>query len=341
MKTLPPELISHLNSITHLIPSSILGVFIRLSLSKVPRNDFVASPTILWANITGCALMGFLKEDTNLLFHTHWQRAQDGPNESIRNENFTISKKFSTLYTALAVGLCGSLTTFSGLCKEVLLTLFPAAHASGGSKAASFLAAAWVHIGMPFIGFVFGIHVARFLNTTTLRARRPLGGLGELLLATISWASWLAILLLTIFLRTTFSRRWLFPLLFAPVGCMMRFYLSKYLNGKAPEKFVFAGTFASNAIGTIVLAITFDLQSSRVGRDVLTCEALQGLQDGFCGALTTVSSLVGELYGLKFGRTWWYGSITFGMGLGVVVAVIGGLGWSAGLMDFSCSVGGG
>lgn len=64
-------------------------------------------------------------------------------------------------------------------------------------------------------------------------------------------------------------------------------------------------------------------QGRRVG-----CQVLQGIQDGFCGCLTTVSTWALELKGLQRKPAYLYGGISVGLGITALVVIMGTLVWT-------------
>ncbi len=127
-----------------------------------------------------------------------------------------------------------------------------------------------------------------------------------------------------------------YALLFAPLGCLLRFYASKHLN---PRVVAFPlGTFAVNIFGTVILGACFDLQHSRtVGTDPMSCRVLEGVMDGFCGCATTVSTWVAELDGLKRRHGYIYGFTSVTVGLSFLIAIMGSLQWSQGFEKPICT----
>lgn len=78
----------------------------------------------------------------------------------------------------------------------------------------------------------------------------------------------------------------------------------------------------------------WDLQHVRLGGlaggGVTGTQVLQGVQDGFCGCLTTVSTWVFELKGLKRRHAYRYGSSSVGVSLALLVVIMGTLKWTRG-----------
>lgn len=130
-----------------------------------------------------------------------------------------------------------------------------------------------------------------------------------------------------------------FACVFAPVGCLVRYHASLYMNALAPSFPL--GTFAANVFGTAVLGMAWDLQHVRLGGSMVGggrvgCQVLQGVMDGFCGALTTVSTWVVELDGLRRRHAWIYGTSSLGAGLGLLVVIMGSVRWSVGWTAPAC-----
>ena len=125
----------------------------------------------------------------------------------------------------------------------------------------------------------------------------------------------------------------MFALVFAPLGCLGRFYASIYLNSKIASFPL--GTFVVNILGTMVLGMSSDLQYVPVG-GVIGCQVLQGIEDGFCGCLTTVSTWVGELSSLKRRNAYRYGAVSVLVALGSLVVIMGTLKWTKEIEGLEC-----
>ncbi len=127
-------------------------------------------------------------------------------------------------------------------------------------------------------------------------------------------AAWAGVAIMTILPPDRFSsedesssigiERWrgsvLFSLAFVPLGCLARFYLSVKLNGVYPSFPL--GTFTSNILGTARLGSGGSRCTAREAWQFRCRRGLvdrlpdsPGVMDGFCGALTTVSTWTAEL----------------------------------------------
>lgn len=134
--------------------------------------------------------------------------------------------------------------------------------------------------------------------------------------------------------QETWRSQALFALVFAPPGCLLRFYTSLHLNGRI--KAFPLGTFAVNIFGTAMEAMFLDLQRVPIG-GMVGCQVLQGVSDGFCGCLTTVSTWVAELTGLRLRHAYFYGVMSVIMALSLMIIIMGSLQWTNGFVDPLCT----
>jgi fluoride exporter len=101
-------------------------------------------------------------------------------------------------------------------------------------------------------------------------------------------------------------------LLFSYPGTLARYLLSVSLNAR--WKALPLGTLAANALGTALLGLFHILQNKHESVSPDACSLLQGLGDGFCGCLTTVSTFAAELVALEERKRWRYLLISFAAG---------------------------
>lgn len=360
----PPKvskLATQIYTLSHLTLFSILGTLARLGLQALVAS-YPGSPVIfpsLWPNFAGSLIMGFLAEDGKLFSnHNHHHRNNTSPPDEeapttvpslASKKAHTALKKSIPLYIGLATGFCGSLTSFSSFMRDVFLAMsndlaVPFVARNGGYSLSAVLGVVIITLSVSLSGLFLGAHVAialegvlpclsaRFTRVVLDRAAVVLG-LGM----------WLGAVMLCVFPpdRGEEEEAWrgavTFALVFAPAGCLMRFWLSVRLNGLVARFPV--GTFTVNVLGTLVLGVAWDVAHVASG-SVVSCQVLQGVQDGFCGCLTTVSTWVGELAALRRRHAYVYGGVSVGVGLGVLVGVMGGLRWGgnggAGFGELRC-----
>ncbi len=157
----------------------------------------------------------------------------------------------------------------------------------------------------------------------------------------LAFGCWLGAMLLAIFPpdrhdgdHEIWRGRAVFALVFAPLGCLGRFYASLYFNGKIASFPL--GTFLVNIFGAIVLGMAWDLQRAPLG-GVVGCQALQGIEDGFCGCLTTVSTWVSELSTLRRRNAYIYGAASVIVALCFLIVIMGSMQWTRGFAPLQCT----
>ena len=338
-------------TISYIVLFSILGTLARLGLQAL--TAYPGMPVIfssIWPNFAGSFVMGYLAED-RVLFPSAASRANPGrPGDggSTARKAHAALKKTIPLYIGLATGFCGSLTSFSAFMRDVFLALSndlaPTAPRNVGYSLAAVLAVIILTVSLSLSAFFLGAHFALALEPPTpslpyMFTRRFV----DRFVVPLAWTVWLAVILLCIFppdrsLDPT-QQSWrgaaTFALAFAPLGCLARFYASIHLNGRIAGFPL--GTFSVNIAGTAILGMAWDLAHVPLG-GVLGCQVLQGVEDGFCGCLTTVSTWVAELAALRRRSAYVYGGASLAAGLGLVVVIMGGLRWSVegGVASLAC-----
>ncbi|KAL8916258.1 MAG: hypothetical protein Q9208_008613 [Pyrenodesmia sp. 3 TL-2023] len=366
---------TELYTVSHLIFFSILGTLARLGLQALTFYPGAPVQTgVLWANVAGSLILGFLIEDRKL-FRAHSPSSTQHPlprstrqisHDEERHKRQSSppppNKKIIPLYIGLAAGFCGSFTSFSSFMRDAFLALanalpVPVSHASnssnnpvligprnGGYSLMALLAVLITTVALSISALVVGAQLALALEPYTpsvpyLFARKMVDR-GIVLLA---WGCWLGAIFMAIWPpdRHHSLEQWrgrvLFAIVFAPLGCLARFYISLLLNRKVASFPL--GTFAINMFGTSMEGIFWDLQHapSSVGGGLVGCQVLQGMMDGFCGAATTVSTWAAELRGLRRRHAWIYGAVSVLAGLGLLVGIMGGALWGRGWESVVCS----
>ncbi|KAF2083512.1 hypothetical protein K490DRAFT_51468 [Saccharata proteae CBS 121410] len=276
------------------------------------------------------------------------------------------AKKTVPLYIGLTVGFCGSLTSFSSFMRDSFLAMandlsndiatpYPR---NDGYSVMALLGVIFIEVSLSMSSLIVGAHMAMFMDplkskVSSIGARRVLDPAVVLL----GWGIWLGAVFMAIWppdrpggpaagSRTSWAQEtWrgqaIFALVFAPLGCFLRFFASLRLNG------LFAafpmGTFAVNIVGTAVIGMCWDLQHARLGSGLIGggrvgCQVLEGVIDGFCGCLTTVSTWAVELKGLERKHAYFYGLTSIAAGVMLLVVIMGPLLWTGNAHALACVV---
>ncbi|KAG7290743.1 Fluoride export protein [Staphylotrichum longicolle] len=315
------RLATQLYTVSYLIFFSILGTLARLGLQAL--TTYPGTPIIfpsIWPNFAGSLVMGFLSED-RMLFRdesppgTPTDEENANGNSAAVKQSHAALKKTIPLYIGLATGFCGSFTSFSAFIRDIFLALandlpHDNPSRSGGYSFLALLAVPITTVSLSLSALFVGAHLAIALAPLTPSLPRPLRGALDRLGVLLGWGCWLGAVFLSIFPpagHADWRGEATFALVFAPLGCLLRFYASLRLNGRVAAFPL--GTFVVNIAGTAVLAMAWDLAHSGVGGGggVVACQLLAGVLDGFCGCLTTVSTWVGELAALRRRHAYVYG----------------------------------
>ena len=356
------RLATQLYSLSYLVFFAVFGTLARLGLQAL--TSYPGTPvsfSSIWPNFGGSLVMGFLAED-RMLFRDEWgtptynnlvqeaqkYRAKNGSSEDPPHINLAaakkahlVAKKAIPLYIGLATGFCGSFTSFSAFIRDIFLALSNNVATTndprnGGYSFMALVGVVIITVSMSLGGLFVGAHLAIALEPVTPSipyafTRKVLDPVVVLL----GWGCWIgAIIMSAIPPDDSWRGKATFALVFAPFGCLARFYVSLYLNGRIASFPL--GTFVVNIAGTLILGMSWDLAHVPLG-GVVGCQVLQGVEDGFCGCLTTVSTWVAELSSLRRRDAYIYGTSSVLVGLAAMVAVMGGLNWSKGFSALQCA----
>ncbi|TVY93347.1 Fluoride export protein [Lachnellula willkommii] len=273
------------------------------------------------------------------------------------------TKKTIPLYIGLATGFCGSFTSFSSFIRDAFLAMSNSlptplnhpkdyspvmasststVHRNGGYSFMALLAVIITTIALSISSLYIGAHIAIASEPFTpslpyKHCRKILDPLAVVL----AWGCWLGAIFLVIWPPDrhdgppeVWRGRAVFALVFAPLGCLGRFYASLYLNGKIASFPL--GTFVVNIFGTAMIGMAYDLQRVPLG-GVIGCQVLQGIEDGFCGCLTTVSTWVSELSSLRRRHAYKYGATSVIVALCFLIVIMGSMQWTRGFSKLQCT----
>ncbi len=282
-------------------------------------------------------------------------------------------KKAIPVFIGLSVGFCGSFTSFSSFMRDVFFALSNHLNTSAytdnmtvsgtkmsrnaGNSVLAVLAVLIVEICLCLSALELGAHIAIALEPVMSKAPRlDIRRVMDPLVVLVAWGSWVGAVIMVIWppdrpsgpaadghntlAQETWRGKVLFALVLAPLGCLLRFHAALKFNGKI--SYFPLGTFIVNIAGTIVLGACWDLQraplAGAVGGGRTGCQVLQGVQDGFCGCLTTVSTWVIELKGLQRKHGYFYGATSVAVGVSSLVIVMGTFVWEHGIRPTACGV---
>lgn len=360
----------------HIVVFSILGTLARVGLSLL--TAYPAEPahfTSLWPNFAGSLALGFLSEGAELFRHPRAARSlsraparitkedtgERSPSDTERSDENGREKDGGRaaaesslpvpLHIGLATGFCGSFTTYSTFMRDSFEALAgmlgTSSVLSPGRDFMSVAAVIIITLSMSIGGLKAGAHAAIFLKRFEKKLPRRVlrcADRASVVLGAALWAC--AIAMAVVFSgRPSGREMWwaqtLLSLAFAPLGSLLRFAASMWLNSRVVGFPL--GTFCVNMFGTLLLAVVWDLQRlpdrgtvASIGGDLVSCQVLQAVEDGFCGCLTTVSTWVLELSTLRRKHSYQYGLVSIVTSLAIVVVVMGSLKWTVGLSQPSC-----
>ncbi|USW50436.1 Putative fluoride ion transporter CrcB [Septoria linicola] len=375
-----PRWLTEVYTISYLIFFAIFGTLARLGIQWItfyPGAPIVTP--VIWANMAGSWLMGFLSEDQSL-FRDHAlstsQNEKADCAQSLEKAEMNKHKKVVPLYIGLATGFCGSLTSFSSFARDFFLALsnnLPApiyhqgALAAGDSPSSTIgrnagysfealFGVIFTTLALSIGGYFVGAHTALALGSVT--PSLPVKFIRKTLdpvFFFLALGCWIGAVIMAALppdrsggLSAQVPERWrgevLFAIVFAPLGALLRFYVSLQMNGFVA--WFPLGTFVVNMFGTAIEGMCYDIQhvgitavGGQIGGGLVGCQVLQGVQDGFCGCLTTISTWVAEIVGLKRRHGYLYAASSLIGGLALMVVIMGSVRWSVGFQEPVCSTG--
>ena len=355
---------------SYMVFFSIFGVLARLGL--IALTTYPGAPlatTVVWANLGGSLVIGYFRED-RMLFRRHWNAArtkaqvarQEGSEAMSTNSHakedkeaakqaFAASKSRIHGFIGLTVGFCGTFTSFADVIRDAFLALsndlntapFSSQTASSSPQARpdgysvlAVIAVLSIEVCMSLAALSLGAH----LGIATHRWAHVLPDIScerflNMAVIFLGWGCWIGGVMMAIWPPFEEWRgQAVFAVVFAPLGAITRLHVSKLLNPKIASFPL--GTFVVNVFGTCVLGMLWDLQHSAPGRALISCQLIQGVADGFCGGVTTVSTWALELKALRTWHAYVYGLLSLSTSLALMVAIMGSLRWTQGFAAPPC-----
>ncbi|KAJ1644590.1 hypothetical protein LPJ64_003757 [Coemansia asiatica] len=305
--------------IASLVLFSMIGVLVRVHLTKLFTYADQPIYGLIWAQMLGCFIMGI----------------------AMRTKGVLMSLS-PAVDVGITTGLCGSITTFSSWQLEIYQQFFNTRRANhtrfknflgGMSVLATTIACS---TGALRLGQMIGDEVRLLCNYYLRRWMseydNPLSRIDTKMLggkpvdARDSWLGWnkwhlvdsilvtagiLSLVAACLVVALALSTRSVsIALLLGPVGTLIRWRLAslnsvhprldRIFSKRIPALHLPFGTFIANVIGSVVLAIIHILQTGAVVRpSAASCYVLVAMADGFCGCLTTISTFAAELNVLR------------------------------------------
>lgn len=269
---------------------AIWGTLARLGLVALNTYDGQSIAPLVWAQAVGCLVLGYA---------------------SHKRTKAAIEAWYAPAFPMITVGFAGSCTAFSTWALEVFQAF---SNGKGHDRIGLYsvmdaLAQTATTLGMGLAGIWAGRALADAYPLASLPAMHvhPMTGhVAAILLGVLFWiGSALLCGLHAPFRHVTFA------LVLCPPGALVRWQLALLNPPRSADDCVHVrqwtrwprGTFLANILATLVLCGAFTGQLSHTFSSKTSCDALQGLQDGFSGCLSTVSTLIAELLLLRPMRT--------------------------------------
>ncbi|KAF3936848.1 hypothetical protein ABW19_dt0205019 [Dactylella cylindrospora] len=287
-----------LTTLSWLIFFSIWGALARIGLSALTTYPGSPLAGVIWANFAGCFVMGFMAEEIRFFAAIPEKEKQGDEEIDPSEQHWSVDKKAIPLYIGVTTGFCGSLTSFSTWMRDAFLGMSntqPEHPRDRGYNVEALLAQIISTVALSVGGLKTGAHAALFLRPIIPTMPKDFRLHLDIIGCVLGPAVWIGVAMMAIFIP-----KWrgivLFAGVFAPVGTLVRFGASRKFNPMLPSFPL--GTFIVNISGSMIDAVFILLQHYH-GVNLIGCEILQGLEDGFCGCLTTVSTWVVEITTLR------------------------------------------
>ncbi|WFD31980.1 hypothetical protein MSPP1_003022 [Malassezia sp. CBS 17886] len=322
-----------------LVFGTLWGTLTRLGLVALNTYDGQSITPLIWVQGVGCLVMGWTTHPRN--------RA-------------ALEASYAPAYTMVTTGYCGSCTTLSSWLFDVFAAFSNRHHYQrhGLHNVMDALTQTAATLCVSLASLAAGRALAEAIaldmlwtpqRSTKSRLRAHAADVGSIALGAVFWAG--AALLCGLYAP---FRSVTYALVLSPLGTLLRWALATLNNrpGGSPHHVLDVarwplGTLAANMLSTAVYcgAETGQYVGRATGPSSLgahktdACHALSGLQQGFCGALSTISTLATELTSMQPRRAAFaYLFVTWTVGVLLAILLVGAPWWTLGLQG-GCTAG--
>lgn len=273
-----------------LATASYVGVLVRVYSSQLANWDGVALFPSLYPQMVGTIIMGF-----------------------VGSHKLLLASKHVFLYQAIATGLCGSITTFSSWNSEAVSSLLQTGEANPDNvvRVLGWSTTLLLGLGMSSAALTLGRHVAMLSpwSDSKLGGRQlstqvsPSCCQPHIVEGIVFLLAWLVSTLVVIVVPYVLGRRDLiFTCVLASFGTYIRWHLAPLNSALLNFKL---GTFLVNVGGSWLVGGVVCARAVYAER-ALVYDVLTGVEMGFCGCLTTVSTFAVELSSLPLKSSYMY-----------------------------------
>lgn len=320
--TLGDRLLDHQHTpiIINIVHGSIWGVVARRGINQLTGYGGYLGG-VVWSNFSACLIMGILISSDNI-----WT-------------NLNKKKSSIPLYVGMTTGFCGTFSSFSSLILESFLKCIDTSrYPNGGYGIMEFLSVVLAQVAISIFGYSIGKELMQYFDERCFQLSLKMYHIFEMGSLGLGIGLYIADIVLVATVPS--SRLWTFSILFAPFGALLRYGLGRQFN--LTFKNFPLGTFLANVIGSLLLSIFTLLAKGQINfqepiiKSIISCQVLVGLDDGFCGALTTVSTFVVEIIGLKPIRRYIYGITSIIVSFCLFILTLGSYNWTHGLTNQVC-----
>ena len=116
------------------------------------------------------------------------------------------------------------------------------------------------------------------------------------------------------------------PMAFSVFGTWTRHLLGVQLNLRFAQFPL--GTFMSNMLATAIIGGMYSVRCAYPGLNYTQMAIVQGIVDGFCGCLSTVSTYAAEVRAMKGWHAWVYVLASWMGAQALLVCTLGSVSWS-------------